>query len=595
VPGYWEKGETQDLPVSRIKSALEKLIRSSFKKDGNISLQKIYSHLQEEYGFAPCNLYAFLTGFLLSEYGTESYRFADPQGGSGPMTPEHLGQMIQDCIQEKANRISYIVKMIPEKKSFYALCEKAWGIPADSCSSAAEMGRQIAIKMTAFGLPLWSLAEVAEKELHEPIHKFIELVQREGKEAHSIAVVLGKQAQAQKNLGEQLAALFTDDKVQEGMKNFVKTFEEGMLVSLADDIGASAALLSDIRELFSSVEHSCLWKKDLGEDEIRKLITGYQFVKESNSLLSVSKASFSQSCSAWRERLTLLRISHEVIVEKWPGLKDLVNVLLTIYQDKTLVQDQLKGVLPALKERRAEISFFLDEEQKLFTEVYKPYLEELSDRDIDELLKKLPRDMFSQTRTESNQCVRNAAEDYRKGLIKNQLFSLWQEKTGTKNPRDWSERHKIPILCCVDAKEYDRAVKCFDTLNYQHSNEADIKEALQYLEETNLFNTLGDPGKCMDAFVEQIIGEYATLLPDSKKVQEQLESILSMEVYRWNDHPAVKNKVRELAEAEYHAGGSDKVLSIIDGMDAPQLKEYLKRLIKDNTTVGMEILANKGD
>jgi hypothetical protein len=52
--------------------------------------------------------------------------------------------------------------------------------------------------------------------------------------------------------------------------------------------------------------------------------------------------------------------------------------------------------------------------------------------------------------------------------------------------------------------------------------------------------------------------------------------------------------VKQLAQAEYNAGGSDKVLLKIDEMDDAQLKQYLKRLVKDNITVGIEILANGG-
>ena len=51
--------------------------------------------------------------------------------------------------------------------------------------------------------------------------------------------------------------------------------------------------------------------------------------------------------------------------------------------------------------------------------------------------------------------------------------------------------------------------------------------------------------------------------------------------------------MKQLAEAEYNAGGSDKVLLKIDGMDDAQLKQYLKLLVKDNMTVGIEILANR--
>ena len=52
----------------------------------------------------------------------------------------------------------------------------------------------------------------------------------------------------------------------------------------------------------------------------------------------------------------------------------------------------------------------------------------------------------------------------------------------------------------------------------------------------------------------------------------------------------MEKKIKQLAEAEYNAGGSDKALSKIDQMDDAQLKLYLKRLVKENMTVGIEII-----
>lgn len=69
---------------------------------------------------------------------------------------------------------------------------------------------------------------------------------------------------------------------------------------------------------------------------------------------------------------------------------------------------------------------------------------------------------------------------------------------------------------------------------------------------------------------------------------------LSIDVYDWRDNPNVKARVKRLANAEYNAGGSDKVLMIIDEMGDERLKEYLKRLVKENITVGIEILASRG-
>ena len=75
-------------------------------------------------------------------------------------------------------------------------------------------------------------------------------------------------------------------------------------------------------------------------------------------------------------------------------------------------------------------------------------------------------------------------------------------------------------------------------------------------------------------------------------VREKL-SALRIAPYEWKENPRVKEKLKEMARASYEAGGSSRVLSKIDSMDDATLKAYLKRLVVDNMTVGMEILGDE--
>jgi hypothetical protein len=141
--------------------------------------------------------------------------------------------------------------------------------------------------------------------------------------------------------------------------------------------------------------------------------------------------------------------------------------------------------------------------------------------------------------------------------------------------------------------EYDQAKKAFDTLNRNWGTDSEIKDALAFLQATTLFGVLSDDRERNAAFKRDIIGIYSALLPDLDKVRDALDH-LSVDVYDWRDNPGVKTKVKQLADAEYNAGGSDRVLLKIDEMDDAQLKRYLKRLVKDSIMVGIEILANGG-
>lgn len=48
-----------------------------------------------------------------------------------------------------------------------------------------------------------------------------------------------------------------------------------------------------------------------------------------------------------------------------------------------------------------------------------------------------------------------------------------------------------------------------------------------------------------------------------------------------------------MAEYNYNKTGCGKALEKIEDMDAAEAKQYLKRLIKDNMIVGMEIIKGK--
>lgn len=592
IEKYWESTSTATFPITKIKIEVDKLIEIAFNRDGQISIGEIYDFLEKKYGFAPCNLSAFLAGFILKEYGREPFRYTDSSGGHESMTQDKLAEMLSNYIG-KNPKPTYIVKMTAEEMAFYELTEKAWGITPNSCSSAGQAAIAITTKMRGLGLPVWCLAEADDYGVYDVVQKYIELVQKEGNEAHKKAVEIGMVTTVKTTLPENLAALLTVDNCQRGMREFLSSFEGGKILSLATEIGASGNELEDIRALFM-VKHSCLWDRQTGEDEIRKLLTDYGIVKESNILLNVTAHSRSEAFKEWRERLKFIGVSCEALRAKFPSLIKVLDTLLKIYQQSEVLPDQLKIFLSELIAHRVEIRGFLDNEKRIFAEIYAPYLEDLSDSDIGEVKSKLPTGLFELQKTDCNTKVKIAAEDFRKNQLKTQLFNLWKEKTGTKTPREWSNHYRTPLLCCVSEGEFGAAKKAFDTLNRNWSTDVEIKSALSFLETTNLFKILSDEKKRNVSFERDIVGEYRSLLPNLDKVRDELGR-LSVDTYEWYENPSVKNKVKQLAEAEYNAGGSDKALMKIDEMDDAQLKQYLKRLIRDNMTVGIEIITNGGE
>jgi hypothetical protein len=589
IDRYWENPTTASLPISKIKVEIDKRIEDAFARDGQISIGDIYDFLVKTYGFAPCNLSSFLTGFLLKEYGSEPLRYSDSSGGHEQMTQDKLSEMIGNYIG-KSPKPTYIVKMTADEMAFYELTEKVWRIPANSCSSPGQAIRAVSSKMRDLNLPVWCLEEVDTVGIFDVVQKYIELVQNEGNEAHLKAVEIGRIASAKSSIADHMFTLLTSDNCQKGMHEYLRFFEGGKVMELATAIDAENNVLADIRRLFG-VKHSCLWDKQTGEDEIRKLLTEYSVVKESNTILNTAARSRTETYKEWRERLKFIGISYEALRAKYPGLAKALNMLQKICKQEDILPEHLKAFHTELVEHGAEIRALLENDSCVFAEIYEPYLDALSDDDIADIKSKLQTGLFELPKTDCNVKVKKVAEEFRKNQLKSQLFRLWKDKTGTKNPFEWSSRYRTPILCCVSDAEYEKAKKAFETLNRNWGTDSEIKSTIAFLESTTLFGILADEEKRNEAFKRDIIGEYSILFPDLDKVRDTLDR-LSVDTYDWRDNPSVKGKVKQLAEAEYNAGGSDKVLLKINQMNDAQLKQYLKRLVKDNMTVGIEILAN---
>lgn len=221
------------------------------------------------------------------------------------------------------------------------------------------------------------------------------------------------------------------------------------------------------------------------------------------------------------------------------------------------------------------------------------YLEGFTEAECEEIKNSITSEMFTVSSTASNATVKKAAEDYRKNQVKSQLYKLWSDKTGgSKNPRVWSEKHRTPILCCMKDTQYIAAKKVFATLNSSTQSEADIKEALEFLQKADFFDDIASADYRDECFAKHIIGDYTSLISDMNAVRDALEST-GISAYEWNDNPSIRSKIDSMANAEYNAGGSDKVVDIIESMDDAELKKWLTDIVRKDMGLGIKIVINK--
>lgn len=588
---YWEVPELQNAHIVVIKQSVNKLIEAAFTERGQISIGEVYDHLQDEFGFSPCNLSAFVTGFLLKEYNSDPFRCINAEGYPDTMTPDKLAEMISNYIG-KTPKPTYIVKMTLTEKTFYVATESAWGVSATICSSPGQVATQLGSRMQSFGYPTWSLEYVDNSGVYDIVKKYIALVQSAGNVTHSIAIEIGNTFMHKPTLIENLKALLTADKYRDGMTVFLEQYKDGKLISLAEEIGAKDIVLSDVRKLFS-VKHSAMWVEDTGKTEIDKLIIEYDVIKQTNIILNVVCNTREKAFDAWREVLKFVGFSCDALKAKMPSLEKVLSYLLKIMNREDMLPEMMKEFLSELVSRKNEIFEILNNKLAVFEELYGAYLDNFSATEKEEIQNSINKELFTATATGSNQTVKQAAETYRKNQIKTQLFNQWKELTGTKNPREWSSRYSTPIMCLVDAAQYSEAKLAFETLNSIYQTDSDINKALEFLAKAQaFFDMIQDATKRDEAFMRVVVGSYAVLLPDSNAVRQALES-LPVDVYDWYDSPIIKQKIQQIADAEYYAGGSDKAVGLIGKMSDSELKKRLIELVQKDIELGMKIISSE--
>lgn len=247
----------------------------------------------------------------------------------------------------------------------------------------------------------------------------------------------------------------------------------------------------------------------------------------------------------------------------------------------------------ALITQREAFEHFYKDQLPYFKQVAGTFVEELDEQDVAGFCNTLPAGQFTKSSTEYYQYIENAVSNYKKSIRRTQLKNLWLEKTGTKDPSDWSDRYDTPILCMFDDTERGEARTIFATILAYAASDADITKAINYLEAATFYDRLNDPLERDRCFMERVVGDYAVMLKDADSIRKSLIGSIPDKAYNWMDNSAVKNRLKVLAEKQYKLSGCERAQAVIDKMDATELRRYLNELIADNLTVGMEILKNE--
>lgn len=606
TPEYWKKSHSY---ISKLKNAVDSIVENEFKKSDRISISQIYDALKKDpYGFMPCNLTAFVLGFVLKEYANGAYSYSDNLT-TIPLDAEKLASMISEIIKQdntpdKRYKDKFIVTMTEEEREFNRATSIIFDIPEMYCVSITETRSRIREQMKGFTFPIWLIKYSIDDESFSTskevvcnlIDNYCGIANNHNMEGelsdNDIALNIGKICIDNPEAIADLKRVLTKDNCKKGMLAYLQVFDGGKLASVAKEINDGGQYINHLAYKFSSDAANWVWNTETVNAKISELIVEYEIIELSNKILT-KNASFQDTIRAWLSKIDQIKLSYAVIKNDIGDAKDLFDLLFALKKAGTILDSQKQSFRDVLRDNLDFFKSFMSTQGMLFCKVCDFYLEGLSEDDAKKILDDDSFGFAGSFLMEPNEYVnkvQNAVQAYKSSLGHIKLKNHWKELTDTDTPFAWSNKYCMPIMAMVPDQEVSLARKVFGTINSGNTDNERIKEAEDYISKMSYISSLNDIKARDKAFVNAFLKDYAVLFDDIEAIKQDIKDHVTDYPFYWIGDRAVLNRIDALAKAKYAESGYAKAKKVIDDMPSDRLKEYLKELIQDNIVVGVEIM-----
>ncbi|MGN9130390.1 hypothetical protein ACTNBX_12030 [Lachnospiraceae bacterium HCP1S3_C11] len=609
IDEYWKDPSKKSLAIVRIKNKVEELVQQGFSNAaGRVSILSIFEALEDApYGFIPSNIAAFVMGFVLKEYAVSDY-FWSNGSNSESMSVDKMKQMIANALNQKVTpnrnyKEEYIVEMSSEQKAFLSCTAKVFNIANAQCGSIESARDQIRSRMKQLTFPIWCVKSLlATENLSSSIEDISEVIDcycgiantaNSTKSSESdLADVIGRKINADSNIVDDLTKLITNEKCKAGMLVYIRNYRTGLLETLALEVDDNGAYIDQVKQKFNADAANWVWNSETADEKIDDVILEYQIIVESNKL-NPRALSLHDAVIEWNKRSSNIRISFEALRKYAGTLEGFLEQLLLMQRSGSLQeQNKSKFYDCLLAEGNNFIEFYKNQIQ-YFKQVASTFIEDLDEQDIDKLYFDIPNGQFTKSSTEYFNYIEGQVKVFLQNQAKRKLLTLWKDKTGTKNPADWSNTYQTPIYCMFSDEERNNVRVMFKPFGDKAATEEMVTRTIAYLEKADFYERLSDAEERNRCFKQRVIGDYSVILTDVDEIRDYLVSHVTEAPHAWFDNSTVRNKLKSLCEKQYLLKGKDTAMEVINNMDADEAKKYLCDLIADNPTVGMEIIKNR--
>ena len=191
-----------------------------------------------------------------------------------------------------------------------------------------------------------------------------------------IALDIGRRCIANPHAAEDLKSLLTKERCTEGMKVYLKTFEDGRLPALAAEVDDNGQYINALRKKFDADAANWVWNVDTAQQKIKEAILEYEIIAESNKLIDRT-TSFDRTIAEWCEKCQYIRISYDVVKNYLDEKGPFLELLCRIKKTGNLPEAKKQNFLELLRAYGRAFHSFRSSQLDLFKRACAYYLDGL--------------------------------------------------------------------------------------------------------------------------------------------------------------------------------------------------------------------------
>ena len=578
---YWTNPELSEYPISKLKMAVEHNIEEQLEKNNSISIKEITELLQKKpFGFLNCDLSAYYTGFILTEYTKSNYSVSN-----GKISPENPVTGIAEAIYAiytNGRDSDWFITPISNKlanfyKSSAAIFKFEYTSNIDDCVD------RIRATIRNYGFPLWSIPYGIDlkEEDKELTNLFSNIVgTNNASEKNNLAEKIGSMLSSYEKT-ELLKDIFTKENCWTGMKNYIAQYRDGEAVKLAQKFSNEDALKFLSKK--QTNDSAWLWDQETTDAGIEELVKELKIVDRFHEIESSECVDLDSTRSLIKKWLKELNLPIKLVGNIYPNYSELLGNLLRFSQiipDTNLIT-KIEADLDLLE----DVMHLTNNLPYLFQKIYPNELSEYTESQISDIIDLIEvTDSNSINTDQYKDSLKKAIDNYNKNQKKSKLFTLWKDETGTDDTKKWSAIKLTPIKAVLGpSEEVDLLVSVL--LGYT-TDPILIDKVERYLRSSNAFELLNDQIAIDEAFKDKVLGRYSVLFKDLQDVRNKLVK-QEPDVDKWMMSDSL---IKSLAYEEYEREGKKKAIETISSIPKEELEGYIRNLIESNSEFGIELL-----